>query len=167
MHASQLIDATIIKHVAPFLRSVGFRKKAHRFWRDAGPVLDVVTIQKSQWNDAEDGRFAINLGLYWFEIQQAIGRAAKATPPRDADCTVFQRLGIIACDGRDVWWTVREEADVSSAGADVVQKLRDHGLPWLERGHDIRHTLEYARKHYFRLQMDAVEAYILQHYQAA
>lgn len=73
----------------------------------------------------------INLGLYWPEIQQAIGRAAKATPPRDADCTVFQRLGFVACDGRDVWWTIREEADIAPEGADVVQKLRDHGLPWL------------------------------------
>jgi hypothetical protein len=165
MHATELIDTAIIKYVAPFLRSVGFRKKAHRFWREAGSVLDVVTIQKSQWNDAVEASFTVNLGLYWLEIQAAIGRAAKAMPPAEYNCTVFQRLGAVA-DGRDLWWSVRDEEDVGLVGADVVHRLHEMGLPWLERGHDILHTLEYARKHYFRLQMDAVEAYILKHHEA-
>ena len=167
MHATQLIDTAIIKHVAPFLRTAGFRKKAHNFWRDAGAVLDVVTIQKSQWNDADEARFTANLDLYWPVVQVAIGRTAKTMPPKEYDCVVSTRLGGLFDDGRDFWWQVRDDADVHVVGPDVVQKLRDHGLPWLERGHDPQHSLEYARRVYRGERLDAVEAAFRESTQAA
>ncbi len=158
MHASELIDTAIIKHIAPFLKLAGFRKKAHNFWRDAGHVIDVITIQKSQWNDAADAQFAVNLGLYWPRVQNAIGNTARGTPPREYDCVVRTRLGPLFDGGRDFWWKVRDEADVQAVGSDVVEKLREHGLPWLERGHDPQQALEYARRLYRAERLEAVEA---------
>ena len=167
MRATELIDTAIIKHVAPFLRMAGFRKKAHNFWRDVERVVDVLTIQKSQWNDADDARFTVNLGLYWPSVQATIGRTAKAMPPKEYDCIVSTRLGPLFDEGRDFWWQVQPDSDVDLMGADVVEKLRKYGLSWLERGHDPQQTLEYARRVYRGERLESVEAAFREFTQAA
>jgi hypothetical protein len=116
------------------------------FWREGGEVIEVVTVQKSQWNDASSASFTLNLGLYWKRVQELLGRTISAPPPREYNCTIRERIGPLFSAGRDHWWEVTPETDVAAIGVDVVAKLVEHGLPWLERGHSLEQMIEFVER---------------------
>jgi hypothetical protein len=160
MELTKRIDQTVSQYITPKLRQYGFRKSGRAFWRGKSPVTDVITIQKAQHNTSEKADFTINLGSYWHDIQEDIGRSIKRWPPREYDCTVFERIGFLFNNNCDYWWQTTCETDIELIGLDVANKIILFGLPWLEEGHDIKVILSRAKKHFFRLQMDAVEASI-------
>jgi hypothetical protein len=143
MKPTDLITSMVQSDLKPLLQARGFRKKASLFWRDNGEVIDVITVQKSQWNDASSARFTINLGLYWKHIQEFTGRVA--SPPREYDCTVQTRLGGLLPNPTDLWWEV-VGSEAPAIAADVVAKLLRYGLPWLENGHTVEKTFEYLEQ---------------------
>lgn len=145
MKPTEIIDAAIKDCVKPVLNEMGFRKQGHTFWRDTGDVVDVITLQKSQWNDASSASFTVNLGLYWKRIQELLARTAAKMPPREYDCTVYERIGALIGNGSDHWWHVKPTTDPSKIGSEVNEVLTSRGVPWLERGHSIEQTLAYVR----------------------
>lgn len=81
MHASQLINEILSQYLAPLMKSHGFRKRAQRFWRDNGQVIDVLDLQKSQWNSFRHAQFTINLGLFWPAINAFSADRIRVLPP--------------------------------------------------------------------------------------
>lgn len=156
MKPTEIIDAVTQLYIKPSLQSQGFRKKASTFWRDAGKVIDVVNVQKSQSNDSASAKFTINLGLYWKPVEELLWRAVVTLPPREYDCTVRVRLGSLFPEGHDFWWEVTPETTADSLGTDAVEKLLSYGLPWLERGHDIEQTMAYVERMRLARQRDAI-----------
>ena len=143
MKPTDLITRIVQNDIKPLLQARGFRKKAALFWRDNGDVIDVVTVQRSQWNDSTSARFTINLGLYWKHIQGLVGRTVPL--PREYDCTVQTRLGGLLPERTDLWWEV-SGPDLSAVAQDVIEKLLQYGLPWLENGHTVERTMEYLEQ---------------------
>lgn len=143
-HSSLRIDRVILDYVAPFLKGEGFRKNARNFWRDTGNVIDVVTIQKSQWNGPREASFTIELGLYWKDIQRDLCLWAGMDNPNAWDCIIHQRIGTTIPSERDLWWTLTPDVDVKATGLDVVDKLKSKALPWLVAGHDLAVAFRYA-----------------------
>ncbi len=143
-HSSLRIDRAILDYVAPFLKGEGFRKNARNFWRDTGNVIDVVTIQKSQWNGPREASFTIELGLYWKDIQRDLCLWAGMDNPNAWDCIIHQRIGTTIPSERDLWWTLTPDVDVKATGLDVVDKLKSKALPWLVAGHDLAVAFRYA-----------------------
>jgi len=164
MALNKRVDQTISHYVAPKLREYGFNKSGRVFWKGRSPITEVITIQKASHNSSEKADFTVNLGIYWHDIQEDIGRSAKRWPPKEYDCTVFQRLGLLFNNNCDYWWVTTINTDFELLGNDVANKIVTYGLPWLEEGHDIQVVLDRSRKHYFRLQMDAVEKSIMRMY---
>lgn len=158
MAPTKIIDDVIKSAITPEMKARGFRKKGATFWRDHGEVIDVVAVQKSQWNDKSSASFAINLGLYWKRVQEILGGSVSASPPRECDCTVRTRLGPLFAGGCDYWWEVTPLAEISAVGTDAVSKLVEYGLDWLERGHELDKTLEYVERLGYKRQRDAILA---------
>ena len=135
----------VAKILAPLLKKDGFRKNSKTWWRDCDSVIEVIDLQKSQWNDANEAKFAINLGLYWPSIHKAIKREAGDYPPKTWECTVQQRLGPLFSEGKDFWWKVTEDTDLDTIGDEICNKLSRSGYEWLREGHDLEKTLLYAQ----------------------
>ena len=86
-HPTKLIDELLQVHLAPFMKAAGFRKSGAYFWRDSGQVIDVLDLQKSQWNNSREASFYVNLHVYWKDFQEAVGRPFKSKFPRMPDRT--------------------------------------------------------------------------------
>jgi hypothetical protein len=152
---TDLITRIVQNDIKPLLQARGFRKKASLFWRDNGDVIDVITVQRSQWNDPTSGRFTVNLGLYWKHIQALVDRAVPL--PREYNCTVQTRIGGLLPERTDLWWEV-SGADLSAVAHDVSEKLRRYGLPWLEDGHTVERTMEYLEQRSLKAWRDKLMA---------
>jgi hypothetical protein len=132
-HPSDLIDEIVKNQLKPALHELGFKNKSSTFFRQNGELIEIVSPQKSKWNGSAEGKFTINLGVCWPNVQEILGRACKAFPPKDYECTLRQRLGSLFADGRDYWWTVIPDSDARRIGEEVLEKLRSFGIPWLRR----------------------------------
>ena len=145
MNAVETIDIILKDHIAPFLKDHDFKKNGANFVRPLCDCSDAINLQKSQWNTADEAQFAINLGIYWPEVQKNFG-AQKLVPfPNVAQCTVQERLGRLL-KGSDFWWSVSPQCNASALGKEVVEALINYGIPWLENGHDPKISFAYLSK---------------------
>ncbi|MHA6829496.1 DUF4304 domain-containing protein [Ralstonia pseudosolanacearum] len=87
-------------------------------------------MQASQGNMGNEGKFAINLGVYATAIAALAGQKPLGGRPKEYESTVRKRLGVLAY-GEDRWWSVTPDSDLNATSADVIEKMQLFGLPWL------------------------------------
>jgi hypothetical protein len=143
-HPSEMIDELVKTHLKPALKELGFKCKTPTFFRKNGELVEIISLQKSQWNDAGEAQFTINLGVYWPNVQETLGRVCKTLPPKEYECTLRQRLGPLFDEGKDYWWRVNPISDIQAIGKDVVEKVRGFALPWLIRATSLDDAVKMA-----------------------
>jgi hypothetical protein len=144
-HPSALIDELVKTHLKPALKELGFKSKSSTFFRQNGELVEIISPQKSSWNDANESKFTINLGVYWPKIHEILGGPIASLPPKEYECTIRQRLGSLFDNGKDFWWSVSPNSDIGQIGADVVEKVRHYGLPWLVRATSLDEAIKIAQ----------------------
>jgi len=144
-HPSELIDELVKTQLKPALKVLGFKSKSSTFFRNNGNLVEIISPQKSRWNDANESKFTINLGVYWPNVHEILGGLISSLPPKEYDCTIRQRLGFLFDDGKDYWWSVSPNSDIEQIGADVVEKVRHYGLPWLVRATVLDEAIKIAQ----------------------
>jgi len=129
-HPKVLIHELVRDHLAPLLKGHGFRKKGRRFWRQRRGLIEVVTVQSSEWNNAWEGRFCIELGLCPEKIQKRIGGvfAFDVLPPRV--CVFTQRLTKNMERAKNHWWSVKPGTAVAPLGKEINQDFEQIAFPW-------------------------------------
>jgi len=140
-HPSKLIDELIKDYLAPVLKNNGFRKSGLNFWRDNVNVIDVLNIQKSQWNDAWEASFYINLGVYWKAFHRDQCAEFKSKFPREYDCTVFSRV----LEPTAKTWGLRPDSDLSQVGTILTETVQQIALPWLQEMRSEVNVLRYLK----------------------
>ncbi|EKE75237.1 DUF4304 domain-containing protein [Gallaecimonas xiamenensis] len=124
------IDACIGKGLAAFLKAKGFTKSARTWHRQAGSSWQLVNLQASQGNSGQEGRFALNLGVYHGDVESRCGPVLKAKP-KAHQVTHGARLGSPDLQG-DHWWSIRPDLAPASVADELVALLERQGLPWLD-----------------------------------
>jgi len=142
-HPALLIKAIVQDHLAPFLKARGFRKKGRHFWRVEGDVMDVIDVQNSQFNDAWEAKFTINLGVCWIFLQRVIGGVFAVEPSPPKSCIFRHRLSPDMEKKADYWWDVRSNSDPANVASELLQLLDRTGFPWLESKRDGVAVLEH------------------------
>jgi len=141
-HPKILIQTILQRHLTPFLKEKGFRKKGRHFWRIEGDIIDLIDLQSSQFNDAWQSKFTINLGVGWQSIQQVIsGPCALELPPKA--CIFQHRLTPDMQKKADHWWYVRSDTDAGRLARELLSMLESKGFAWMES----RRDREIVRKH--------------------
>lgn len=141
---SKTIDAIIAESLHPLLRTRGFKKKSRTFIKDAGIKGDgayvlVINVQASSFNYDGEGRYTVNLGVYYPRVAEVSGALPiKGGFPKEYDCTVRERIGALMPGGQDHWWQVREGQDIHKAGIDLSEAVRQYGLEWFGTVSDIK-----------------------------
>lgn len=144
-HPSDLIDELVKTHLKPALKELGFKSKSSTFFRQNGELVEIISPQKSSWNDANESKFTINLGVYWPKVHEILGGLIASLPPKEYDCTIRKRLGSLFDNGKDFWWSVSPNSDIGQIGADVVEKVRHYELPWLVRATSVDEAIKIAQ----------------------
>lgn len=131
------IDTIIKEGLAPLLKKNGFKKKARNFYRESEDRIEILNVQASQWNEGNEGKFTINIGVYYPEISEITGAPPVKGMPKEYDCTVRERIGHLSSDNQDRWWNVDgtvNDLEISENVANLVEQLC---LPWLSKMSDL------------------------------
>lgn len=145
------IDRLVSEHLAPCLKSHGFRKKGQRFWRDADRCVQLVELDRGKYNEGSQGHLSLSVGVFYPEIWAMVGKARPGWcddfddrfPPIQ-NCLVDQSVDPPAdasTDGPESRWRVDAAADLDAQGLALVQSLGVVGLPWLETNSVLRNTV--------------------------
>ncbi|GAB2647731.1 hypothetical protein GCM10027068_28970 [Prescottella soli] len=108
-------------HVRPFLKGLGFRKRALVFTRVRDGLTDVVSLQRSSGNAGGNVRFYVNCGVYSPEFATTIGEAVTERP-REVDCQFRCRLESLA-PAAPPWFELTEDTPAEPLGSAVVAAL--------------------------------------------
>ncbi len=144
------------KATTTLLRPVGFKQKGRTYNRVAGDgLIHVVNLQMGQYpignyvipgiRESFYGKFAVNLGVYLpcvWELEH--GPMTKHFCP-EYHCEIRERLGALAHEGRDYWWSL-DTSTPHATGELVVNLMRDFGLPFLDTYADYAAVLTQFRK---------------------
>lgn len=129
----------IVKHgVAPALTAAGFERQARAFHRRRGEGIDVVTVQPSKWNARGEGKFTVNLGIYFPAVERLLSPEPVIEAPGDGNCHARRRLGQLMPTENDHWWSIDKRTDLRALSAEVEAGLTAFGLPWFESVPDVR-----------------------------
>ena len=149
---SKIIDSVVSKHIHPLLKERGFRKQSRTFRKEGSESTLVVNVQASQWNEGLEGKFTINLGAYYQDIEDICDSHEIKGGPKEYDCTVRSRIGQTMPGNFDRWWAIDASSNLDDIGKEVGDSLKVYGLPWLERvasKKSLRPELE-SRREYLR-----------------
>jgi len=160
MHPSKVINAILQQYLAPLMKSQGFYRKGQRFWRKNADRIEVLDLQKSQWNSSGQAEFTINMGVFWPAIDAFSEDPVRRLPPRTSDCTINERIGRLFGDGLDFWWEVHGPGDIVRLGQDLCNKVSSCALPWLASMRSVRALVAYDRKHPCLFAKIAVDRYL-------
>src|SRR5690349_222232 len=95
----QTINTILRLGLDPALRAAGYKRRAHTF-RQALPdgVWRVINVQGNRWNEGDQGRFTLNLGLHFPQVRAIMGDPPLTMPPKAWDCELRARIGRLMPD---------------------------------------------------------------------
>lgn len=111
-------------------KAKGFRKSGRTFRRQIGQDWQILNLQGSLRNNAEECRFAVNLAIYIDVIASCAGR--RYEDPKESQGTLRARLEEVAPSVPD-WWTIQPGPNTTALAADLTGAVESFALPWLDR----------------------------------
>jgi len=127
------IDGIVKEELASLLKQNGFKKTARNFYRAYENRIDVINVQASQWNHGDEGKFTVNVGVYYPSIAEITGAPPIKGMPKEYDCTIRERIGSLTDANKDTWWLIDSKTDRSATASDLASKVETLCLPWLDR----------------------------------
>ena len=150
-HSEHMIDKSDLKnlirtHLAPQLKAAGFKKTGLVWNRRCDSLVHVIQIQLSQWNDADEISFTINVGVLVPRVMQIVRGEEPPKTVRETNCYPRFRIGSLpnVGAGRDIWWELHEPDDVDRVGPEIAKEVVSKCLPALESCSSIEATLQFA-----------------------
>jgi hypothetical protein len=122
------ITAVVDEGLSSLLKKEGFRKRGINYYRTDGDAMQVVTVQSSQGNFGDSGRFRVNFGVHFPAVAKVLdGSDPMPEVPKEPYCILRATWSF-----PDRWWTVDPTTDVTM----IADKLRAYWQevvwPWLE-----------------------------------
>jgi hypothetical protein len=160
---SKLIDQIAGEALADPLRAAGYRKTGRTWRRRTDGCIQVVNVQGSRHSGGADGRFYLNLGVYFPALAVRLALFEPTDAPNESDCHLRLR---VTPAGKSYWavhlvggapaepdaekvlgavfsWLDRR-ADRRGpqkndrVRSDLREALEQRALPWLDRMQDLR-----------------------------
>ena len=140
------IDSIVQERLAPLLKKNGFKKKARNFYREYSDRVEVINVQASQWNEGNEGKFTINVGVYYPEISKIIEAPPVTGEPKEYDCTVRERIGLLTPENKDQWWQIDGSVNDLEISENVANQVEKICLPWFSKMSDLENVKNHVVK---------------------
>ena len=114
------------------LKPLGFTRHKTTWNRKADSFVDVIDVQTSK----AGGTITINAGVFHPDVHRKCWATEPMAVVEEPSCVVRARVGQLL-HGKDLWWRL----DDANALDDVVEKLNQYVLPFLDRMHSFE-TME-------------------------
>lgn len=124
----------IFGKIADFLSENDFKKRGNHFFKSNGSIGYCMNIQNDKWNNAEQIRFTLNLGIYierfWLEHEDFKHAGVAPAFPKEYECAVRERIGSIMPTNEDKWYSITSNTDVMNLWDDIEHDLTDYAMPF-------------------------------------
>lgn len=135
---AQKIDEIINLELKALMKSHGFKKKARNFYKELdGGVFLLVNVQGSMYNDNQDARYTVNLGVFFPQIYEMVGFGNVGAIPSIPDCSISKRIGHLKTERTDYWWQLTPSSNLQQLASDLSSSVEQYGLPWLQNNSSI------------------------------
>lgn len=126
-------------HIAPALRSLGFKGSGASFTADRDGVIVNLGFERSRFGDRRETLIAVNLTVASMDDWARARESFPFLPPRPAPNEGYleqfgtgawqDRVGLLMPGGRDRWWTLRTSTVLASLAEEIVSAIRHYGIP--------------------------------------
>ncbi|MBK1817335.1 DUF4304 domain-containing protein [Luteolibacter yonseiensis] len=107
--------------------------KSGSSWIRGNTWLNVINLQLSQWNSAEEAKFTINLGISIPELHSALESLPFKGSVKEYDCDIRLRIGRLLPKQTDFWWAVTMGTQPAELTKEVFAYIEQYALPWFDR----------------------------------
>ncbi len=128
--------------ISPILKELSFQKRGINFYRKINDIIQLFTIQKSQWNDKENISFTIDIGFFNETIYK-VAWDKKMVPKtiKEFDCFLSTRVGLLS-QKMDYWYELNENCQLDQ----LKQELKNELLLYVEPIFELYNSLEAIAK---------------------
>jgi len=130
------------------LRSLGFIKKGHSFYRKTRVLLQVINIQKSAYYSKQHVQFTINTGVFASKVWYALyGQSGRRLPefPSVSECIIRRRIGALRTQ-KDTWYIVTRECNEQNLIDEMKKNLDAYILPHFRRIQTKQNIVQFLSK---------------------
>jgi hypothetical protein len=143
MTNEEVFKIIISESIHSNLKILGFIKQSTNFIRRLNDFIQIVNVQKSQWNTNEETRFVLNIGFYNSEFHRELTQLPEPKNPKEYDCFVRFRLNQIT-HHTDYWYSIIENQSYietkNNVHSDIITKL----IPFLEANRSFEKLYNYV-----------------------
>jgi len=127
-------QAYVFDEIKYFLQEEGFRKRGYNFFKKNGEIGYCVNIQHDKWNNNDQVRFTLNVGIYtddfWLKYLDFKHTGVIPTFPKEYDCAIRKRIGELLPEYEDKWYSITNKTDVDKLWDDLEQDLIGYVVPF-------------------------------------
>ena len=131
--------------VIPFFKGLGFKRNGNGFNRTTNDIVQVVNIQKSQWNHADNVSFTFNIGFFNSDIYKDSWDKDEPKFIREYECQIHFRLGHIT-KKMDYWYELNEKRTATDLESEIKNHLDNFLKPILDDNQTLISLKELLRK---------------------
>ena len=124
--------------ISPILKELSFKKRGINFYRKINDIIQLFSIQKSQWNDKENISFTFHVGFFNETIYK-VAWDKKMVPKtiKEYDCFLSTKIGQLS-QRKDYWYELNENCPLDQ----LKQELKNELLLYVEPIFELYNSLE-------------------------
>ncbi|ROT10672.1 DUF4304 domain-containing protein [Muribaculum intestinale] len=127
----------VFEKITDYLKENDFKKRGNHFYKSNGSIGYCVNIQNDKWNDAEQIRFTLNVGIFteafWLECEDFKNTGIIPTFPKEYECAIRKRIGGLLPVKEDKWYCITSSTDVMKLWNEIERDLTEYILPFFTR----------------------------------
>ncbi len=124
----------VFEKITDYLKDNDFKKRGNHFYKSNGSIGYCVNIQNDKWNDANQIRFTLNVGIFteafWLECEDFKNTGIIPTFPKEYECAIRERIGDLLPVKEDKWHIITLSTDVTKLWSEIERNLTDYVLPF-------------------------------------
>ena len=127
----------VFEKITDYLKENDFKKRGNHFFKSNGEIGYCVNIQNDKWNDADQIRFTLNVGIFteafWLECEDFKNTGIIPTFPKEYECAIRKRIGGLLPVKEDKWYCITSCTYVMKLWNKIERDLTEYILPFFTR----------------------------------
>ena len=127
----------VFEKITDYLKDNDFKKRGNHFYKSNGSIGYCVNIQNDKWNDANQIRFTLNVGIFtdafWLECEDFTNSGIIPTFPKEYECAIRERIGDLLPVKEDKWYCITSGTDGMKLWSEIERDLTEYALPFFTR----------------------------------
>lgn len=118
---AEVLKQVINNHVAPVMLTHGFKKRGNNFYRDSGPLLYLLSLTGSHYNNTGDATFYVTVGILHKRCYEVIYGNPVPKNPQANEAQLVVNLSDIGPRRTPYQWDFNSRTNIDEVGAHMTQ----------------------------------------------